>query len=377
MTRTISGRTHVSFLAAVAFSLFSPCAWLVPRIREDVGGAWNLRRLQILAQYGEGPHITSLAFLPLAILFFYKSLTSNRFRYRVLAAVFAGLTVLANAFGAMILLIACMCLLVTVRTELFRRNALTFASVGVLAYAWISPLAPPSVLAAIRLNSPTVEGGYHFTSRSMGGVLIMAAGAAALWWATRRLEAHVRYFTLYAWCLCCIVLLGVFAAIYIVPQPARYQEAMDIGLCMVGVFGGEALLSRWRASLTARWVVASLLLAASLAVLIHDRRYARAVIRNVDIKTTVPYRIAQWMDTHMNNKRVMISGAWSFHFNDFTDTPQLHGGHDPMQPSFLTRIATYTIYTGETHGRGRRGNQHPLAEGAWRQRDIGSWAGQF
>ena len=42
-------RPGASFIAALAYSLVSPCAWLVPVIRTDLGSAWNLRRLQILA----------------------------------------------------------------------------------------------------------------------------------------------------------------------------------------------------------------------------------------------------------------------------------------------------------------------------------------
>jgi len=52
------------FFGALAYSVISPCALLIPVIRADMGSVLNLRRLQILAFYGEGPHTASLAFIP-------------------------------------------------------------------------------------------------------------------------------------------------------------------------------------------------------------------------------------------------------------------------------------------------------------------------
>src|ERR1019366_6286959 len=37
----------------------------------------------------------------------------------------------------------------------------------------------------------------------------------------------------------------------------------------------------------------------------------------------------------------------SFYFNDFTDTPQVHGGHEPMLPNPRIRDAMYQIYDGK------------------------------
>jgi len=51
-----------------------------------------------------------------------------------------------------------------------------FVIIGGLAYGWICPLLPPSVIAAIRKNSPTVDGDYTFTLRSAAGVAILAIG---------------------------------------------------------------------------------------------------------------------------------------------------------------------------------------------------------
>jgi hypothetical protein len=89
---------------------------------------------------------------------------------------------------------------------------------------------------------------------------------------------------------------------------------------------------------------------ACAAAFVHDRKYARRLIVSTDVTQTAPYRIAKWMDEHMDGRRVMISGAYSFPFNVFTDTPQLHGGHDPMLPNPVLPIAVFAIYSGLNTG---------------------------
>ena len=338
-----------SFIAALAFSIVSPCAWLAPAIRTDLGSAWHLRRMQILAYYGEGPHTVSIGFLPLAILFLYLALTENKLWMKVAAGVFLGATVLSNAFGAVILAMAAISLLATFDTHRFWRNVGLLVTIGALAYCWISPLLPPSVIAAIRMNSPTVDGDYRFTTRSLAGLAILAAGFLIAWWSTRKLKSTaLRFFLLLALLSTGIVLLGVFARIYIVPQPHRYQIAMDMGLCLLAVFGAGEFLRSYKPALLAP--AAMLLILVAVPQVRHDIRYARRMIQAADITTTAPYRVARWMDEHMQGRRVMVSGSYSFHFNDFTDTPQLHGGHDPMLPNFLLRIAVFTIYSGMNTG---------------------------
>jgi hypothetical protein len=350
MALGITGKPIPSFFAALAYSVISPCALFIPAIRRDVGGALSLRRMQILAFYGEGPHTASLAFIPLAILFLYLAMTRGRLWQKILAGVFMSAAVLANAFGAVILAAVVLALLASFATERFWSNVILFLMIGALAYGWISPLLPPSVIAAIRKNSPTVDGDYNFTLRSAAGVAILAIGFLLLWFlATRWIGSrHLRFFLLFAWLTTGIVALGVFWGINVVPQPHRYQIAMDLALCMLAAFAVAELLVR--AGRRTGMVLGAVALLALAIQSRHAIRYSRHLIRSTDITQTSPYRIAQWMNANMGGARVMISGADSYYFNDFTDTPQLHGGHDPMLPNFLLRIVPFAIYSGMNTG---------------------------
>lgn len=123
---------------------------------------------------------------------------------------------------------------------------------------------------------------------------------------------------------------------------------MDLGLCLSGVFGAAALLRKLpRRAVQA---VAVILVILTVVQARHQIRYGRGLIRPGDVTATTTYHVAKWMDEHLQGQRVFVGGPHSFHFNAFTDTPQLHGGHDPMQPSMLTLVGSFVIASGMNTG---------------------------
>jgi hypothetical protein len=345
----VSRLPGTSALAALAYSLFSPCAWLVPEVRADLGGAWNLRRLQILSYYGEGPHTASLFFLPLAILFLYLALTRRELSIKVAAGVCLGLTVLMNAFGATLAIMVVVALLAAgPRKEMWRNSWLIFF-IGLLSYLWISPLLPPSVVQDIRRNGPTTAGLYPFNAVSALGLGDIAFALLVSWLVTaKKVSRPLRMFLFYSLIVSAVMLLSYYADCNIVPQPHRYSVAMDMALCVLGVFGGAALLRAIAPSLLPP--VAIVLLLGSAVQLRHDVHYGRAFIQGQDVKTTTTYHVAEWMNDHMHGERVFMGGAQGFHFNAFADTPQVHGGHDPMQPSLVPLVAEFIVQSGMNTG---------------------------
>ena len=342
----MTGNRGASFLAALAYSAVSPCAWLVPSIRSDVGGWWELRRLQVVAFYGEGPHTASMAALPWAMLFLWAAAKERKLWLWVLAGAAMGVTILFNAFGAVILGLVGLSLLGAMEGSGFWRLLSALGLTGALTYAWISTLAPPSVIAAIRANSPTVDGDFRFTARSMVGVVILAVAFGMVRWGMRRVASEpLRFFALLATLTSGIVLLGTLAQMYVVPQPHRYQLALDLAWCMLLVLAAVQIVpARWHKSAA---IAAFLLL---LIPLRHNVRSARGVIQGIDMTATSSYRVAQWIDANLEGRRVMMPGSYSFQFNDFSNTPQVLGGHDPMLPNLVMRIAGFVLYSGFNAG---------------------------
>lgn len=77
MALVLSRKLATSFIAALAYSVVSLSAILVPAIGADAGGALHPRRLQALVVYGEAPHIAALALLPVALVCFHRALTTG------------------------------------------------------------------------------------------------------------------------------------------------------------------------------------------------------------------------------------------------------------------------------------------------------------
>ena len=345
-TRSESG----SVAAALAYSLVSPSAFLIPAIRNDLGSVWRLRRLHVLVFYGEGPPTASMALLPLAILFLYLALTRKNHWIRIAAGALAGFTVLANAFGGTLIGMATLCLLCSINTERIWRNLALLSVIGLLACCWISPLFPPSVFAAIRMNSPTVGGDFRPTMRTFAGAAILAIGFIVLLILLKalRTKPELRFFALFAFLTSGIVLLGRFARMYVLPQPDRYHIAMDMALCLVIALSIPHATRR-----IPRRVAGVLLALLVLAAAVQARqqiRYGRSLTQSVAIETTAPYKIAKFADAHLNGQRIFVGGAYGSFFNDFTDTPQMTGGHEPMQLNFLMRSVPYQIYSGSGAG---------------------------
>ena len=347
----LSRRPGASFAAALFYSLVSPSAMLFPAILEDLGGLWDARRLQVLVYYGAGPQVSSLTFLPLAIGALHLALERRRPILFVAAGVMMAATVLTNAFGAVTLAMAVACLLVARAPGSFRRDLGLTLSISAIAYLWISPWLPLSMLQSISANSPTSGGDFRWQisySLAVAGVL---AGCGLLWFAGRkwRLPTHLRFFSLFGFLLTIIPALDYGAGIYVLPQPTRYHLEMELALCGVVVF----ILLPWTDRLGRNAKVALLATVVVFGVWqwSNYRGYARQLIQPADTQNTIEYEMAQRMTEIFGPRRVMATGSCAYWMNVFSNTPQLSGGHDPTALNWMQRVAVYVVYAGTNDSR--------------------------
>src|SRR5579864_5826759 len=101
---------------------------------------------------------------------------------------------------------------------------------------------------------------------------------------------------------------------------------MDLALCLAGVCLSRALIDKLPGSY--KTVVTVALLALSLFPARLDRRFARRIVKPIDISSTIEYQTAKWFDANLGGGRVLAPGTISYWLNAFTDTPQLSGGFD-------------------------------------------------
>ncbi|MEJ7604732.1 MAG: hypothetical protein WKF37_00295 [Bryobacteraceae bacterium] len=98
-TRWGSGSRLWGIVAAVATAIISPSYLLLPTLRDTT--AWHTPyRYFVLTQYGEGPHMTALAWLPVALLFCFRAMQAWRPGSLALAAIACAFVVSNNFYGA-------------------------------------------------------------------------------------------------------------------------------------------------------------------------------------------------------------------------------------------------------------------------------------
>jgi hypothetical protein len=327
--KRITGRPNESFLAALLYSVLAPSGLLIPAIALDMGGAWNARRLQALVVYGDGPHIASLALLPLAVLLLHIALEKKKPAWDFLAALGMAAVVLTNWLGAFALAGMIACLLVR------RQDWIRAGCIGAFAYLLVCPLLPPSLIATIQLNAQTVGGDFRATSTR---VLLFLPCAAIVLILLRRVSVFVKFGLLMA----TLTLLRSYFDFDIVPQADRYHLEMDLGI----IFGAVVVFAKIIPD-RARVVASCALVLLCGAQALHLRYYARGIINNIDVSEHVEYQSAEWFTRNIPGERVMAPGSIQFWLNAFTDCPQIGGGFENGNISWENRVARYYIGVGK------------------------------
>ncbi len=347
----LTGSRWYSFWAAWIYSIFSPSVFLMPSVYADMGHIFGLRRFQALLPYGEGPHITSMALLPIALLGLDLALSKRTPVRCTFAAVAITAVVLSNWLGAFALAAAIFAYLLA-RTNssdawrTWRNAALLCALAYALACSWI----PPSTIRDVRHNAQFVgsfEHVYqHLPFYASIGIIVLLAVKYAMY--RRKISDALQFFVLFALVIGAIPLAAEWAQVDVVPQPLRYHLEMDLALSLLLVFGLRPLASKLSPQYKA--VVVAVLLVLSFAQGRLDRRYARRMIKPVNIDATIEYQTAKWFDAHLDGGRVMASGTICYWLNAFTDTPQFAGGFDQGITNRTYNLVSYQILSADGAG---------------------------
>jgi hypothetical protein len=335
--------------AALLYSLISPTCFLAPLIRADAGGWLSPRRYQTLVHYGEGPHLSAVALIPVVILVLHGAV-SLRNRICIALAPFALAAIaLMNWPGSMGLSLAILAYCLSQIGAFRALHWLALIAMGVAAYLIASPWLPPSVITAVMRNAQQSDP----TSLSAGQVwpgLILAATCAVFvlifkWAAANRWFQFFVFFTL----LTGGVSMGhEWFGWRLLPQSDRFQVEFEMAFAAT-----LAYLLIWcirKVPTKIQQVAAALLVLLGARQLVHNARYAQRLTQPIEITSTIEYQMAKWFEANLGNQRVFAPGNVSLWMNMFTDVPQVAGCCDQGIPNQEYRIAAYTIYTGQNAG---------------------------
>ncbi len=349
----LSGSRLTGFCAGLFYSLIAPSAMLIGTVRRDLTTPLGPRRLQALMEYGDGPHLSALALVPLAILTLAIALDRRQPIYSVLAAFTITAVVLTNWLGAFALTLAIGSYLLAHHERL--RDWIHAFGIGVLAYLLACPWIPPSTIRTIRFNSQTIGG--DFTGIYQYLPKYLAYGAVLLFVSKYllhrlRVTGGIQFVLFYAVLAGAIPLCAEWFHIALMPQPERYHLDMDQAFTLAAFCVTSSVMGRtdtFRRGCT-MFAVAVLLLWGCYSQIRRYRSFARNWIQPIDVQQTSEYRIAKWFDDNMNGARVMAAGSASYWMNAFTGTPQIGGGFDQGVTNWQNRVARYIIVSGENAG---------------------------
>ena len=312
-----------SFLAALFYSLTSPSQIIVPDAEFSFRHLWDARRLFIVAQWDDTPHLAALALLPLTILFLVLSIRRRRASYYAILVLLIALMALASDFGPIEVIIGAVCLISVFPRKDYGRNITIIISGGLLAYAIISQFLAPSMLLAIHRASANAEGGW--TAGSFTALAIVALGWIVLWrvldqWTT---DWSLRFFALFAYLTGSLPIVAAYLHRQFLPQPGRYKLEMEMAIALIIVFGSRSFIEKAPSALKAGLLLLFLALAGEQIV--SHRDYAKNILRSADLTQTIEYRTAAWVNQNLPGTRVMLPGSIAQWANDFADLPQFSG----------------------------------------------------
>ena len=336
-----------ALVAGIAFSLVSPSTILIPWVRLNAGGWFGPWRLCVLGAYGDAPHMFAFALIPFAILALDTALARRRPLPLFVAALPVAAILLTNWLGSVAL--ACTLASYLIATTNARADLSRWAITALIvvnAYLLACPWLPPSTIRLVLANGQVAEGDFRADVRQMPlRVLALAIVLllAKLTFIKRKTPAGIQFGAFLVLLPGSFPVLWDWAQIAIVPQSHRYQWEMDFALCLIGAALVAVALKKLPASV--KYASLCLVLLLGSYQLRAYRKYAAALIKPIDMTTTIEYKTADWLNHNHPHDRVFAIGTVAYWLNNFSDVPQASGGFEPGTPTSQDATALKVLST--------------------------------
>jgi len=359
-----------AWLGAAATALMSPSLLFMKNMRLDSGPLVPVR-LGVLIKYGEGPHMTALALLPIALAFTWRALEERRPGSVALAAIFSAAVVSNNFYGAtalaMFYAIVLWSFWVT-RRDL--RMALPAVAIPALAYGLTAFWLVPSYFRITVHNMQYVSESPNAWSFGVAAVVAAAFAFASYRWARSRPQGTWVVFVAGCAVFFSLEVLGNYYFNFrVAGEPGRLIPELDMVFILGAVTIVEWLWRRPRPAARAvalivevrgrPFVIASdrraprvaaiVVVVAAFATTIGYIRHSREISAPWPNYTArVEYRITDWLWKNMPDARVEPSGSVRFWFDAWHDLAQLGGGSEQGLLNPMAQESQWEITGGST-----------------------------
>ncbi|MDE3196463.1 MAG: hypothetical protein KGN84_08975, partial [Acidobacteriota bacterium] len=329
-----------AFLGALLFSLFSPSTLVSRDIRADAGGILHPRRLQALTIYGEGPNVTGLTLGMFAMAAIHAAFRRRTPLATCIAGAAVALVPMVSWPATVALTVAIFCYLAALEWSNPLDILLRLSIVGLLAFGFASPFAPPStILGTFAQANVMDEAPTPGPARWIAFALLAIAFAAARFLLVRRrADFSLRFTLLWTLFTAWLVMSASSFGVRMIPFPLRFHLAMEIPAILAATCLG-AMLPRRR-------LLAGIVLLFCLAQFYMYRRWLHANIAPIDIAGTAEYQMAKWTEANLHGQRIFTRGTFGLWLNAFSDTPQVSGFFDQSISNPMDRHASFLLAKG-------------------------------
>jgi hypothetical protein len=338
-----AGGTRVwGWIAAAATATLSPSFPFLRSFRED-SLLRMPQRLNVLIQWGEGPHVSALAFVPFALACAWVAIRGGGRRWIAPAAVLAALVVSHNFYGALAfgILFAVLAWSLWI-THLERRIWTRAALIAVLAYVcsafWLTPSYVRVTIENLRL---VAHPGNSWSRWLAAGVIVLFAAVSARL-ARGRKHLAWRVFVCGAALIFSLDVIGsYYFGFRVAGEPHRFVPELDLVLILLCV---EALSRR-------RAVAALAVVAAFAAGYLYLSRPWSVFEADPNYRARVEYKLSEWLARTMPGARAFVTGSLRLWYNAWFDGEQVGGGSEQGLINGTLSLAQWQITRDVSAGR--------------------------
>jgi hypothetical protein len=343
----VAGRSRAAaWLCALATGLLSPSLLLFKNMSDDAG-PWHIPvRFNVLVHYGEGPHITALCLLPIALAFTWRALEARRPGSLALAAIFCAAVVSNNFYGATALAMLFPLLIWSFLVTRGSRGILLPAlAIPLLAYGLTAFWLSPSYLRITLHNMQYVSQKGSSWSGAAAALTVVIFALASYWFARFRKNRTWVLFVVGSLLFFGLNVVGNhFLNFRVIGEPGRLIPELDLAIVLAA-----ALLFEWLWRRPGPWlkIAVALVVLASFASARHYVRHVRQYIQPwPDYRSRVEYRVSDWLWKNAPNARTYTSGTVRFWFDTWHDLDEMGGGSEQGLLNSVVYDSTWEMILG-------------------------------
>jgi hypothetical protein len=334
-----------AFLGAAMTATMSPIFLFMPRFRGDAW-MWQPQRLGVLVKYGEGPHMSALALIPIALAFTWIALDARKL-WAVGAAALVTAGVVSNNFYGAVALASFYPVLVWAFwiTRQDKRIVMPAIAIPLLGYGLTAFWLVPSYFKVTAENMKYVS--EHGTTWS---IWVAVAVAVAFAVATDKLARGKAERTWEVFVAGSVVFytLNVLGNHYfnfrISGEPMRLLPELD----MIYIIAAVLLLRLMWLQPGKPWrIAAAAIVVLAFATTAGYIRHAWHMFPLSEYQDRVEYKLTEWIGQNLPDQRMLASGSVRFWYDAWRDLPQLGGGSDQGVLNGKVEQAQWEINLGE------------------------------